>query len=217
LVFAVVAVYSLTSCVQGDLYDLYDEGGYSLTMTPRTKAGMDAGADPQWKTNECMAWALTYCKNMPGDDGAHHNAAYYLIKHNKNLTGPEDIKARNEGYGFELYTQECNRGGFTPDDFIYAADQMEIGTFDKQTIPQKNSLGLKRPDQDIENDVQAMLRQYGNNSCLLIRSTDGVLNHLSIFSSFDSINKKIYTFDRTKSDITLDYNKILGCIYHVEN
>jgi len=30
LVLTVVAVYSLTSCVQGDLYDLYDDYSYDL-------------------------------------------------------------------------------------------------------------------------------------------------------------------------------------------
>lgn len=60
------------------------------------------------------------------------------------------------------------------------------------------------------------MKQYENNSCLLIRSTDGGLNHLSIFSSFDSIEKKVYTFDRQRNN-EYTYNRILGCIYYVEN
>lgn len=82
LVLTVVAVYSLTSCVQGDLYDLYDD--YSCDSgIPRRKVKQDiqtiGGSQPDWLIpNTCFLCVAAYYasgKTTYSSDGFKN---YYL-------------------------------------------------------------------------------------------------------------------------------------------
>lgn len=106
----------LSSCVQGDLYDLYDEDLSNNQIIPRSKNIFDNHVKLFWQENECGLWALMNLNHSIADN--KDNRLYHMtaLAHtlNSNITWSSPTQIICETYYAQVYAGGFKNNHITP-------------------------------------------------------------------------------------------------------
>ncbi|MBO7416610.1 MAG: hypothetical protein J6U22_08535 [Bacteroidaceae bacterium] len=115
LVLLITLATLVSSCVEGDLYDLYDEDELMLSGMIRKSKQNIVDPNPWWQNNdnittgynECAATALMFKFNRMTDDKLYYQQQLCIAKCGH--------------YSATEYENFCINGGFTPSEMVTAS------------------------------------------------------------------------------------------------
>lgn len=180
-----------TSCVQGDLYDLYDDEDIGINRnTPRTKGWLDnwwqdtfnSTVKDKWLEDECGLWALMVLNNNTSDTKS--NRLYHMRKIAHFVNRSVDLNNSSEHDVCITYYWQIHQGGINNIMLIDALNSLNIK--------------FKQYKKEYNNQMAAFWQELGISQNANVSSLDKVvvvqqLGSPGHYGILESIQDGVYT------------------------
>lgn len=192
----------LSSCVQGDLYDYYDDVILDNEIQRKKTTKEPSGAPIYFDDKECVTWALCFLKKGSRDiDNETKDAVVeqILISYGVEITP----KMRRQYLQWtqeyiDIYSAGINASRFKP-----LASSLNLGSYDTITYSLNSGNTIKNLMQSIDNFTMGDV---------LVRTYQDNLWHLAFLNNTTINNDEITCSDKGSSGYSVNVNNVIGFI-----